>query len=324
MRSHFVRLLAMTVLFSAAAARTSTAQICVAIDAAHDTLSADERTAAVLLVSKQFELAGERVAADNCSTTYLLSHVRLGNTIAVTLSGPVGHRDGTAIGLEDLPALYSQLVRSLLTGHAVGSMAVVDRTNVTAAQDLEPRRLRSDSFWYARLGYAGIFADETVGAPALGFGYRAEFDSLGVDVSFFNYAFHTPATYYGPSSFASTGSLLKLEGMYFTNPKSNQTGYVGAGMSWGSTEANNGQRNAHGSGLQGELTTGYELGRATSVRFFVQADAILPFYSLTSETYTYPARLPNGVYPRPIVTTDHHYTPSLVVSIGIGWQKGRR
>ena len=60
------------------------------------------------------------------------------------------------------------------------------------------------------------------------------------------------------------------------------------------------------------------------MRFFVQADAILPLYKLTSETYSYPPRLPNGVYPLPIVTTDHRYAPTLVVSIGIGWQKGRR
>jgi hypothetical protein len=322
MRTHFIRLSAITVLLLAA--RTTSAQVCVSIDATHDMLSADERTAAVLLVSKQFELAGERVPGDTCATTYLLSHVRLGSTIIVTLSGPSGHREGTAIGLEDLPPLYSQMVRSILTGRAIGSMGVVDRTNVTAAQDLEPRRVRSDSFWYARLGYAGIFASQTYGAPALGFGYRAEFDSVGVDVSFFNYAFHTSDGYYGSSSSAFTGSLLKLEGMYFTNPKSNQTAYVGAGASWGGTDANVGTRYAHGSGLQGELTTGYELGRATSVRFFVQADAILPFYKLTSETYTYPTRLPNGVYPLPIVSTDHRYAPTLVVSIGIGWQKGGR
>jgi len=306
-----------------AAARTGSAQMCVAIDTAHDTLSPDERTSAVLLVSKQFEAAGERVGTAPCAAPYLLSHVRLGNTIVVTLSGPTGRREGTALGLDDLPPLYSQMVRSILTGHAIGSMTVIDRTNVTAAQDLEPRRVRSDAFWYARLGYAAIFDNQTYGAPALGFGYRAEFDSVGVDVSFFNMAYHTPAGYYGASSSASTGSLLRLEAMYFADPKSNQTPYFGGGMSWGSTETSANGRYAHGSGLQGELTAGYEIGRATSVRIFMQADAALPFYNVISETYTYPARLPNGAYPLPIVTTEHRYTPSLVVSIGIGWQKGR-
>jgi hypothetical protein len=63
-----------------------------------------------------------------------------------------------------------------------------------------------------------------------------------------------------------------------------------------------------GSGLQGELTVGYELARATSLRLFVQADAVLPFYEVTSETYSRSA----------LVSTDHRYAPSLVVSIGLG------
>ncbi len=69
-----------------------------------------------------------------------------------------------------------------------------------------------------------------------------------------------------------------------------------------------------GSGLQGELTAGYELARTTTLRVFVQADASLPFYKVISQTYS----------TSNVVTTSRRYAPSLVVSIGLGWQKNRR
>src|SRR5262245_18199016 len=110
------------------AARAATAQTCLRIDESADMLSQDERLAAVLLVGKQFELAGHPVADTGCDTTYTLSHIRLGNTIIVTLSGALGSREGKALGLDDLPAVYSQLVRSLTSGQPMGSLAVLDRT----------------------------------------------------------------------------------------------------------------------------------------------------------------------------------------------------
>src|SRR5215471_1166907 len=228
MRRHLVRLSAITAVLMIAAVRTAGAQVCVAVDAARDMLPPDDRKAAVLLLTTQFQMAGERVVTDNCIATYVVSHVRLGNTITVTLSGPAGHREGTALGLDDLPALYSQMVRAILTGRAVGSMGVVDRTNVTAAQDLPPRRIASDSFWYARLGYGALFSEDTHSLPGMGIGYRAEFDSFGVDVSFLNFAWGSSGvgSFAGSDySSASAGSWLKLEAMHFANKQANSTPY---------------------------------------------------------------------------------------------------
>lgn len=325
MRGLNVRLWTFVVLLVLAAAGRARADVCVSVDEAHDTLAPADRVAAVLVLSQQFEAAGQRVSDENCSGSYLVSHVRLGSTIIVTLVGPSARREGTAIGLEDLPALYNQMVRSILSGQPMGSMDVIDRTNVTSAQDLPPKRIQSDGFWYARLGYGGTFADRTYGAPALGFGYRGEFDAIGVDVSFFNYAWHSSndyTPYYGSSPSSFSGSLLKLEGMYFTNTHANSTPYFGGGVSWGSASLDNGTTHSDGSGLQGEVTAGYEIGRATSVKFFVQADAILPFYEITSQTFNY--QRPSAPYGVPTVTTAHRYAPSLVVSFGIGGRRGRR
>ena len=276
------------------------AQVCVKIDETQDTLTQDDRTAAVLLLNRQFVMAGEQVTAD-CLTPYLLAHIKLGNSITVTLSGPRGDREGTALGLEDLPALYNQMVRSLLTGRPMTGLSVVDRTNVTLAQATPAPRVRSDSFTYARLGYGGIFGGQTYGTPSFGFGYRAELDKVALDISFLN--FQTGQTgYYGYSDSADSSSLVKLSGLYLLNRDANSTPYFGGGLSWGQTNISNTQpteitrppagsntvyyynTGGHGSGLQGELTAGYEFGRATTLRMFVQADAILPFYSVVSQT----------------------------------------
>jgi hypothetical protein len=282
-------------------------------------LSPEERAAATFLLEKQLELAGRQLAAD-CRIPYTVSHIRLGSTITVTLTGPEGQREGTAIGLEDLPNVYSQLVRSL-----VGSREVVDRSNVTLTQ-ASALRVHSDSYPYARLGYGGIFGDRTYGTPSFGFGYRAELDSFAVDVSFLNFQVASSSAFTGPN--ANAGSLLKLSGLYFLNGRSSASPYFGGGLSWGGrnfTEERpsysyNGRTvysyssDWHGSGLQGELTAGYEFARTTTIRAFVQADAILPFYNVTRDTYT----------SSNVTSSDSRYSPSLIMSVGLGWQRNRK
>lgn len=302
------------------------ADVCVSIDEAHDTLAPSDRAAAVLLLEQQFESTGQHVDHAGCTEPYLVSHIKLGTTILVTLVGPHARREGRAIGLDDLPALYNQMVRSIVSGEPMG-MAVTDRANVTSAQDEAPKRVQSDGFWYARLGYGAIFGDRAYQAPSIGFGYRGEFDRIGIDVSFLNYSWGTSAgsnPYYGPSAGSFSNSLLRLQGLYFTNPRTNRTPYLGAGLSWGQVALHHDATSWDGNGLQGELTAGYEIGRATSVKFFVQADAVLPLYQTTSLTYTYAYQTSPAGYTIPTVTTSSRYTPSLVVSFGIGGRRARR
>jgi len=201
------------------------------------------------------------------------------------------------------------MVRSIVTGRSA-----LDRTNVTEAQSIA-HRVHSDSIWYARIGYGALFGDHAYATPSFGFGYRAELDSLGIDVSFLNYQFRNLAfDYYSPS--ASAGSLLKLSGLYFLDPHANRTAYLGGGLSYGNTSFSDSRPDSlglyrsqwEGSGLQSELTIGYELARATSLRMFLQADAVLPFYQVAAATFSR-----GGV-----VSTDHRYAPSFIVSIGIG------
>jgi hypothetical protein len=304
-------------LFLLSAAGVARAGVCVAVDETSDALTPSDRAVAVRLVGKQFELEGQSVTPQDCTERYILTHMMLGNTIFVTLAGHLGHREGTALGKDDLPALYSQMVRSLVTGRPMAGFNVVDRTNVTTAQTSR-ERVPADGFWYARLGYGGVFGDRTYGAPAMGFGYRVELDSFGIDVSFFNYQLASSnnysSSYYGQREDVFVGSLLKLEGLYFLDPEANESAYAGGGISWGGSHFGN---NWNGSGLQGELTAGYEMLRASTLRVFVQADAALPFYRVTSVRY------PAGFRPNAQPITEQRYASSFVVSMGLGWQRHR-
>jgi hypothetical protein len=299
--------------------------VCLTIDAAHDTLSPQERSAALLLLARQFEIDGQRVADATCGMPYTVSHIRLGETIFVTLTGPGGYREGTALGLDDLPSLYSQMVRSIVTGRPMTGFNVIDRTNVTAAQSAPPRRVEIDSLWYAKLGYGGVFGDRSYGGPTIGFGYRAELDTFALDVSFLNN--QASSAGYGSSQGGGTSSILKLQGLHFMNPTANATAYFGGGLSYGFTYFGSGSGGTgfydsgwNGNGLQGELTAGYEVPRASALRVFIEADATLPFYNVASTRTTYSRTAP---YASTSVSS-HRYAPSVAVSIGLGWQRHRR
>jgi hypothetical protein len=214
------------------------------------------------------------------------------------------------------------MVRSIVTGRPMTGMNVVDRTNVTVSQ-ASVNRVHSDRFGYARLGYAGLFGDRTYGMPSLGFGYRFELDSLGLDLSFLN--LQQGGSSYQSSGHAIAGSWLKLQGLYFLRPTANASAYFGGGLSWGHSNIAAGSADDrpdtyrtdwHGSGLQGELTIGYELPRASTLRLFMEVNGVLPFYRVTSETYLY-SRSGSAT------TVDRRYAPSVVASVGVGWQRNR-
>jgi hypothetical protein len=291
------------------------ADVCVTVDETHDTFSPRDRTAALHILARQFELAGQHVISSPCPDQYVVTHVQLGATIFVTLTGPKGDREATAIGLDDIPAVYNQMVRSVLTGEPMDLRGVVDRTNVSGTQAAK-LRVDSDSVFYARLGYGAIFADPRQAVPSVGLiGYRHELDSFAIDVSFLNFQLNSApsnGSYYGAATTASSGSWIKLEGLYFTRPLANRTAYFGGGLSWGGTSISDGRAYWDGTGLQGELTAGYEMARASTIRVFAQADLGLPFYSLAGLSYS-----------RPVLITAHQYAPSLTFSIGLGWERSR-
>lgn len=295
------------------------ADVCLRVDEARDTFTASERAAALLLLQRQFELEGQHVVPPGCQDEYTVSHVRLGNTITITLSGAKGQRDAVARGMDDVPAVYSQMVRSLLRGQPMTAPGVVDRGNVTNQQARAANRVSSDSLLYARLGYGAVFGNRTYGGPSVGMlGYRREFDSFAIDVSFFSFQFKSSDRsydYFGPTGTSGqTGNWLKIAFLRFGSPQTDRSFYYGGGLSLSAVNLNSGNSSWSGGGLQGELTTGYEIGRTSSVRVFVQADAGLPFFKLDGHSYLN--------VPPYTVTTSRRYAPAVTLSLGVGWQRG--
>jgi hypothetical protein len=173
------------------------------------------------------------------------------------------------------------------------------------------------SFFYARLGHGVVAADRLQGSPAIGFGVRTELDALAVDASFFNWVVGSS---YPSGTGVFTGSLLRLQVLRFFNADAERSTYAGAGLSWGvvsvggssSNLANAGYRTGwDGSGLQGDVTVGYEFFRNSALRMFVQTDVGLPFFNAVSRTYA--AGTMTG--------TARRYIPSAAVSFGLGWQR---
>jgi hypothetical protein len=207
----------------------------------------------------------------------------------------------------------------------------VDKADTCAAQAGGTPRSRRQAgprvFGYGRLGSGIVFADRTHHAPAIGIGLRAELDTFAVDLSVLNFSLAFDP--YERSTDITVGSRYKLSALRFITPDADRSAYVGGGLSWGLVSVGRdlqpgtgiGATSWHGDGLQGELTVGYELARASGIRIFAQADATLPCFRAASETYAY-SRPESGV--QGSTGVEYRYVPSAVVSIGIGWQRHRR
>lgn len=284
------------------------AQVCATIDAAKDNLTEEERKGALTMLSQALANSGLTVVPSGCTSTYIAYHVRFGQSVTVYITGPQGSRNATARSLEDVPPLYDQMVRSLVSGQAMSSSNnTVDRTNVTQAQ-MAPNRVTADSLWYLRLGYGMLAVGDLGGGPAIGFGYRYELDTLGIDASFLNLVLPTDEE--GTDHIKTSGSIFKLMGLYFVNPVSNFTPYFGGGVSWGVGGIVDKNRSFSGSGLQGEVSAGYELLRASTIRMFVQLDAGLPFFTYKNRD------LVSGAVTK-------KWGPTFTFSLGVGWGRDR-
>lgn len=283
-------------------AHAQTETVCVTIDDSQDNLAPEERKAAVALVLQAFET--ENVAVDSsgtaCTDTYVVTNVKLGKTINVRMSGPLGERSGRSNGLDDLPNIYSQMVKSLVLGVPMGTGGgATDRTNVTKEQ-AAPRRVAADALKYVQLGYGLVRGDGVAAGPSFGFGYRRELDQYGLDISFLNFTIANETI----DTDGVTGSWLKLLGLYYQEPTADSTIYYGLGLSWGAAVVTGDNAGTFtGSGLQGEAVVGYAAFRSSTIRGFAQLNATFPFYT---------AKGPND---------ETRYTPYVVASVGIGWGK---
>lgn len=290
------------------------ADACVEIDPERDTLSEQDRAAARSLFLQALETNGQRVSggrnSGQCTAVYRIYNVRLGSSVTSTVAGPQGTRTVSVRAVEDLPNVYDQMVRSLLSGEPISnSSGVLTRDNVTANQ-AAPRRAEADSLWYARLGYGLTTGGNSAAGPSVGFGYRYELDRLGIDLSFVNLTF-AQRNQVGSDDASVSGSWVRLLAYYFALPQASSSLYAGAGLSWGGAAVMDGGITYSGSGMQGELSLGFELLRASTIRLFVQADATFPFYRATPDNFI---TTPTG---------GSRYTPTFVIAFGGGFGRNR-
>jgi len=286
------------------------AETCVQIDEARDGLSPSERSAAQTLFEDALSDNHIAVGRDHCTETWSIHHVRLGSDVTVTVQSSLGTRHETVRQIEDLPNMYSQIVKSLLSGTTISSESTaIDRRNVTDSQTVN-NRVAADSIWYARLGYGGTVADGYHGGASFGFGRRWELDRFGIDLSFLNFTLYQSGNHVDGIG----GSWIKLGGDYFLSPYSNYSAYLGAGLSFGTTTITpENSAEWSGSGLQGELSLGYELFRASTVRMFFETNASLPVYELKRTVSDVNA----------MSQSEHTWAPTVTFLIGLGWGKPR-
>jgi hypothetical protein len=180
------------------------------------------------------------------------------------------------------------------------------RHEVTIAQ-ASPRRVQSDNLGYITVGYAVTAGGDVAPGPTLGGGYRYELDRFGVDagVALLMAQRDAPAT--------QTGIHAGIRGLFFLEPAASSTAYIGAGLAFAALGSEIDHAGYSGGGLAGRLSVGYELLRESTIRFLLEADAILPAFTLARDEAP-----PTGQR-----ASSDFWASTFGGSLGIGWGGSR-
>jgi len=170
----------------------------------------------------------------------------------------------------------------------------------------------SDWLWYFRMGAGGVIASGLKGGPAFGSGLRYNWSSYGIDASIFNFIL----TKNGTSFDNPAGPWLKISLLGYGDPFGKTSIYYGAGIGWGTTQANIDDVPFKNFGVDVGLTAGLEMHRTGVLRYFVQLDADLP-------TYAAHGTVPGYDSITPTFTKESHYMPSFSLSLGIAFGTAR-
>jgi hypothetical protein len=244
------------------------ASICIEVDEDQDNLSQSDRSGALVLLRQVFIDEGQEIVDSGCDTTYTVFHVRLGQSVTVFMETGGETFNMQADSIEGLPDVYSQLVRTTL----YGEVNATTRSNVTPDQDA-PAREQADNLVYVRLGFGALFADGMASGPLFAVGDRFELDNIAIDASL-NILILTDDS--PTDGFNGNGRLAVL---YYIDGMESASAYLGGGLTYGGTaiclEAGDCYTDE---GLGIDAIAGYELLRASTIRFFFEINASFPFY----------------------------------------------
>ena len=276
--------------------------ICIQIDENRDNLQPGDRQATLMLVEQELEDTGHTVLDDGCVDTIVLSNVKLGSSITVTLTRGDKQRRLKASGLDDLPSVYSQLVKSLLSDKSLE--IGMDRTNVTKDQ-ADPKRAKADFLTIFKGGSLIHTAGAPVG-PAFGAGIRVELDEWAIEAeSTMGFSIDN-----NPNNEDTGGSYnigAHLGGIYFLDGQANHSPFFSGGIGYGATSLvdANGDSWA-GAGFDFRVAAGYEMLRASTIRMFFQAEALIPAYLMHASSGN--------------DATKSQYNPTFLLSFGVGYE----
>jgi hypothetical protein len=278
------------------------AESCVKIDESRDALSSSERMAAVALMENGFRQVGETIVNHPCERTFLLSSARLGRTITTTVKGPNGTRTFQVQRIEDLGAAMEQMSHSLITGSILGNTSgnSIGRNNVLV-QQIQPNRIENDAVLFLGVGPSYLVGTEARGVPsAIAVGMRLELDGAAID-----FTGQYLSEIVDRSKKGNQGLLGTVSGVYFFDPMANRTSFVSAGFGLSVLSAHRKDIEYAGGGLHAKAAVGYEMFRASMMRFIVQAEVTLPMYYLDQED--------DGMRP---AGGDPIYAPVIGISVG--------
>jgi hypothetical protein len=188
-----------------------------------------------------------------------------------------------------------------------GQHAGDDARHAVSLDEATPRRVQSDNLGYVTVGYAATVGGDVAPGPTLGGGYRYELDRFGVDAGLVLLMAQrdAPAT--------QTGVHAGIRGLFFASPDASATPYLGLGLAFAALGSEIDHAGYAGSGLAGRVSLGYELLRESTIRVVVEADAILPAFTLARD---------EGEPVRPGAKGEF-WGATLGASLGIGWGGGR-
>jgi hypothetical protein len=304
-----LRALALVSVLAVGSARAGTIELvptCVTVDGSQDSLGSLERTQAVTMLRHVLEEQDLLVVDTGCIETFTVFHIQDGAEWIVHVRGPHGGRKLHVAGMADLPAAYEKMVRALLAP-PLEPIETTEPPVDAAAPPVEPQASiappsveeqappasveLTKRMVYGQLGVGGMGGAD--GPHSVSGGYRFERAGTAYDASITTFASSGERRVSGTRV---TGKLLHL-----MSPESSTSPYVGGGLGVSGSTIELLNSAYSGSGLEGTATFGFELRRDAQLRMFLQLDANLPFYVMSSN-----------------MTGETEYAGSLIVSFGLG------
>ena len=270
----------------------SFASPCLAIDQSNDTLTEQERKAAINTFQAVLERQDFKI--EGCEP-FILTHSRLGEVVTIRVIQGSESRTLRAASLSDLPAAYDQIVISLISGKPIE--ASVRRDNVMQSQATREKE-SIDSIFF--LGFSGSGASN-VERVMPGFHLSAQFQT---DAHTFGFS---GGLLVGPSETTDSAvqdveddaarAFFGLDYAFFLSPLEASSFYVGTGLGYEGDVAGS----LSGVGFYLSPTVGMEFFRTSAARVGVELKSTLPLYQLSGDGQ------------------DSEWNPALSLILKIGW-----